>query len=94
MGAYLNMKSLTVTKEYIDSFIKADVTFKHQLVYCPLQRKQVRLRPPGDEITTEQLKYAGEEMADEVLALQCALGNCDPFTFEKLHDFDPDDVKV
>ncbi|KAJ8665103.1 hypothetical protein QAD02_006765 [Eretmocerus hayati] len=89
LGSSLNMKSLTVTKEYRDNFMRALVTFKHQLVYCPLRRKQVRLHSPPPDVTEEQLKYAGTEI-DERLALQLALGNFDPFTKEQLHDFNPD----
>lgn len=87
------MKSLIVSKEYRDNFMKAFVTFKHQLVFCPLQRKQVRLNSPSAEVSEDQLHYAGEEI-DPDKALQLAYGNCDPFTFKKLHDFDPDRKKV
>ncbi|KAL2728661.1 exonuclease 1 [Vespula squamosa] len=89
LGTCLNMKSLTVSKEYKDNFMKAFVTFKHQLVFCPLQRKQVRLNSPSADVSEDQLHYAGEEI-DPDKALQLAYGNCDPFTFKKLHDFDPD----
>lgn len=93
LGSYLNMKTLVVTSEYRDAFIRALITFKHQLVYCPLRRKQVRLHPPGPEITEEQLHFAGDEI-DEDLAYQMALGNCDPFTSRQLHNFDPDRSQV
>ncbi|XP_033332620.2 exonuclease tos isoform X2 [Megalopta genalis] len=89
LGSYLKMKSLVVTKEYRDAFILADITFKHQLVFCPLQRKQVRLNPLSPDITEEQLYYAGVE-TNQADALQLALGNCDPFSLEVLHNFDPD----
>lgn len=90
MPSILNKKNLTVTTEYRDSFINACITFKHQLVFCPLLRKQVRLNPPSDNVTTEQLKYAGEEVEPD-LAFQLALGNVDPITLKKLHDFNPDE---
>ncbi|XP_033215439.1 exonuclease 1 [Belonocnema kinseyi] len=89
IASYLNMKSLVVTKEYRDSFLRAFVTFKHQLVYCPIKRKQVRLYSPPPHVTDEQLRHAGVEL-DEDLAWQLALGNYDPFSLKKLHDFDPD----
>nr|XP_033340207.1 exonuclease 1-like isoform X2 [Megalopta genalis]XP_033340208.1 exonuclease 1-like isoform X2 [Megalopta genalis] len=92
LGSYLKMKSLVVTKEYRDAFILADITFKHQLVFCPLQRKQVRLNPPSPDTTEEQLYYAGVETNPDD-ALQLALGNCDPFSLEVLHNFDPDKVE-
>lgn len=85
------MKNLIVTKEYRDSFMCALVTFKHQLVYCPIRRKQVRLSEPTADVTPEQLYHAGTEV-DHELAFQLALGNCDPFSFKKMHNFDPDQV--
>ncbi|XP_011698856.1 PREDICTED: exonuclease 1 [Wasmannia auropunctata] len=92
IGSVLNMKSLSaVTQEYRDAFILADITFKHQLVFCPLQRRQVRLNPPPADITEDQLRYAGKEL-DEDLALQLALGNCDPATLKAVHDFNPDKI--
>lgn len=90
MPSILNKKNLTVTPEYRDSFINACVTFKHQLVYCPLERKQVRLNPPSDKVTKEQLKFAGEEVEPE-LAFQLALGNVDPISMKQLHNFNPDE---
>ncbi|XP_072744580.1 exonuclease 1 [Anoplolepis gracilipes] len=92
IGSVLNMKSLVVTQEYRDAFILADITFKHQLVYCPLQRKQVRLNPPTIDITKDQLQYAGKEV-DVDLALQLALGNCDPSTLKIVHNFNPDKIE-
>ncbi|XP_034196050.1 exonuclease tos isoform X2 [Osmia lignaria lignaria] len=93
LGSYLNMKSLVVTQEYRDAFILADITFKHQLVFCPLQRKQVRLNPPMSDVTEEQLYYAGTETSPDI-ALQLAYGNCDPFTLKMLHNFDPDKTEI
>ncbi|XP_018373535.1 PREDICTED: exonuclease 1-like isoform X2 [Trachymyrmex cornetzi] len=92
LSSVLNMKSLVVTKEYRDAFILAEITFKHQLVFCPLQRKQIRLNPPPANITQDQLQYAGKEL-DEDLALQLALGNCDPATLKMVHDFNPDKIE-
>ncbi|GAB1869700.1 Exonuclease 1 [Camponotus japonicus] len=92
IGSVLNMKSLVVTQEYRDAFILADITFKHQLVFCPLQRKQVRLNPPTTDITKDQLQYAGKEL-DPDLAFQLALGNCDPSTLKIVHNFNPDKIE-
>ncbi|XP_014476434.1 PREDICTED: exonuclease 1 isoform X2 [Dinoponera quadriceps] len=92
IGSVLNMKSLEVTQEYRDAFILADITFKHQLVFCPLRRKQVRLSPPTTDITEDQLRYAGQELNAD-LALQLALGNCDPCTLKMLHNFNPDKIE-
>lgn len=91
MGSILNMKSLIVTQEYKDAFVLADITFKHQLVFCPLQRKQVRLNPPTTDISDDQLQYAGKELNAD-LALQLALGNCDPSTLKIVHNYNPDKI--
>ncbi|XP_015124400.1 exonuclease 1 [Diachasma alloeum] len=88
LSTYIN-KNVIITKEYREAFVRALVTFKHQLVYCPLRRTQVRLNAPPPEVTPEQLYHAGEPV-DEELAYQLALGNCTPFGFKKLNDFDPD----
>ncbi|XP_014235305.1 exonuclease 1 [Trichogramma pretiosum] len=88
LSSSLNMKQLVVTQEYRDGFMRALVTFKHQLVFCPIRRKQVRLYEPTSEVTTEQLVHAGSEV-DPDMAYQLALGNLDPFSFKKMHDFDP-----
>lgn len=91
ISSVLNMKSLVVTQDYRDAFILADITFKHQLVFCPLQRKQVRLNSPPADVTEDQLQYAGKEL-DMDIAFQLALGNCDPATLKMVHDFDPDKI--
>ncbi|XP_011501900.1 PREDICTED: exonuclease 1 [Ceratosolen solmsi marchali] len=92
MPSSLNMKSLVMTDEYREGFMRALVTFKHQLVFCPLRRKQVRLCDPTANVTEEQLQHAGTELENEYLAFELALGNCDPFTCEKMHDYNPDSV--
>lgn len=93
LSSYLNMRSLDVSKEYRDAFIRADVTFKHQLVFCPIKRKQVRLTPVTPDITEEQLHFAGKEMPDD-LAWQLAIGNYDPMTLKMLHDYNPDNFST
>ncbi len=50
-----------LTDEYIEKFIKADKTFKYQVVFDPIQRKRVPLNPYQAEIEeNEDLSYAGE----------------------------------
>ena len=50
MPKTLKMPSLIVTNEYIQKFIRADKTFKYQIVFDPLQKKLVSLHPYGSEI--------------------------------------------
>lgn len=59
MPKVLKMPSLPISKEYIEKFIKADNTFKYQIVFDPLQRKLVSLNQYDDSIVNEDLTYAG-----------------------------------
>lgn len=60
MPKTLKMPSLIITNDYIESFKKADKTFKYQIVFDPLKRKQVSLNPYGAEIVSnEDLTFAG-----------------------------------
>ena len=68
--------TLSVTDDYVESFLRADRTFLYQLVFDPLSRKLVPLTPVPEELSNEDLIYAGMLMADED-AFQLALGNLD-----------------
>lgn len=90
LPAYLNMRQLQVTDDYVENFLKAEATFLHMFVYDPLQRQVVRLTDP--EETGTDLKYcsnAGEFVEDKT-AFQLALGNLNPFTLKMLDNFNPD----
>lgn len=94
LPSYLNMRQIVVTDEYREEFMIALATFKHQIVYNPLERKLVRLTDPeltGTKI--EHCKNAGE-FFDEETAFQLALGNLDPFTLKKLDDWHPDSIPL
>jgi len=80
----LNMKKLTVPKEYIKKFIEAENVFNHQLVYCPKEKKLRPFTDYNENHVKEKLKYAGE-YCDSDLALNSALGNVD---FKTLEIFD------
>uniref|UniRef100_A0A182UW22 Exonuclease 1 n=1 Tax=Anopheles merus TaxID=30066 RepID=A0A182UW22_ANOME len=92
--AYLNMRQLSVTEEYKDEFLKADATFKHMVVYDPVQRRQTRLVDPDDEGTPEQYCCNAGKFLDEKVAFQLAVGNLDPFSLRKMDDWHPDEVDV
>lgn len=60
MSQNLKMPNLIVTQDYIEKFVKADKTFKYQIVFDPLQRKLVSLNEYGVEVSeNEDLSYAG-----------------------------------
>lgn len=88
---YLKMKQLEVTEEYIQEFLKAEATFKHMYVYNPLERRMERLHDLEEFGTDEKYcSNAGTLLDDHEKAFQLALGNLNPFTLEKLHDWHPD----
>lgn len=88
----LNMPQLEVSSEYRDSFVKAELTFLHQLVYDPIKRKLVPLKPYPAEIEASTLPFAGEYLKDDV-AFQLALGNLNVETLAKMDDYSPDTAK-
>uniref|UniRef100_A0A182K160 Exonuclease 1 n=1 Tax=Anopheles christyi TaxID=43041 RepID=A0A182K160_9DIPT len=89
--AYLNMRQLSVTEEYKEDFLKADATFKHMVVYDPVQRRQTRLQDPDDEGTPDQYCCNAGKFLDEAIAFQLAVGNLDPFSLRKMDDWHPDE---
>lgn len=90
--AYLNMRHLEVTPEYKLNFLKANATFMHMFVYDPRIRKMVRLTEPS-ECDVELCSNAGS-MLDDKTAFQLALGNLDPFTLNKLDNWDPEQPSI
>ena len=78
------MWTLVITDEYRENFVKADKTFRYQLVYDPIQRKQV----PLNEVESSD-DIVGKMLDDET-AFQLAIGNLDPMTLRKMDDYHPD----
>ncbi|OQR79983.1 exonuclease 1-like [Tropilaelaps mercedesae] len=74
MPVYLNMPTLTVTQEYIDSFVKADNTFLYQVVFCPDTKKLCPLNPYPAGVCGDDMPYAGTYY-DSKLVIDIALGN-------------------
>ena len=80
-----------ISKEYETEFLKAELTFQHQRVYCPIEKRVVSLHPlPEDikfnmEIETnekfEDLSFLGP-MIEENLAREIAEGRVNPITFK------------
>ncbi|KAG4073786.1 hypothetical protein HA402_001010 [Bradysia odoriphaga] len=85
--AYLNKRLLEVTPEYKLNFLRANATFKHMFVYDPRIRRMVRLTEPSER-DIELCCNAGSPMDDKT-AFQLAIGNLDPFTLEKLDNWEP-----
>ncbi|CAI4222247.1 unnamed protein product [Auanema sp. JU1783] len=71
--SYLKMPKLVVTSSFVQDFIKAELTFLHQIVFDPRQRKQRPLSSYGNE-TCENLHFAGS-IAEDFDAVRHSLGN-------------------
>lgn len=89
--AYLNMRQLEVSDEYKSQFLKADATFKHMVVYDPLERKQTRLNEPEVMGTDPELCCNAGDFLDDETAFEMALGNLNPFSMKRLDNWHPDD---
>ncbi|EUB59094.1 Exonuclease [Echinococcus granulosus] len=88
--------------------MRAERTFRLQVVFDPKTRKRLRLSEPTiDDIKEERLallnadlsddvlfSYAGEDAMDSELAFAIAVGNVDFETGEKVDTFNPDHFKV
>ena len=97
-------------EEYIIGFKRAHLAFLHQIVYDPIQRKQVPLNPLSDDVDHEHLKFSGEYVIEIELekkkrislircdhtsmAFQHAIGNLNVKTKCLVDHFDPDKWKV
>uniref|UniRef100_A0A336LMH7 Exonuclease 1 n=1 Tax=Culicoides sonorensis TaxID=179676 RepID=A0A336LMH7_CULSO len=87
---YLGLRQVVVTEEYKEGFLKAEATFQYMIVYDPRNRKLTRLNELQEGLDENLLTNSGE-FFDEDLAYQLALGNIDPMSLKKLHDWDPDE---
>ncbi|ENN81118.1 hypothetical protein YQE_02486, partial [Dendroctonus ponderosae] len=89
---YLNMKHLVITEEYKRSVLIANATFLHQVVFDPYKKKLVHLTDPEVKGTNlSHLVNAGDKFDDEK-AFEVALGNLDPYSFEKYDDWTPSEL--
>lgn len=91
---YLNMRQLTITEEYKINVMKARATFLHMVVFDPRQRKQVRLNDIEELGTDVEHCCNAGEIVDDKIALDLAVGNLNPFTFKKLDNWHPNQVRI
>uniref|UniRef100_A0A1A9UDX7 Exonuclease 1 n=1 Tax=Glossina austeni TaxID=7395 RepID=A0A1A9UDX7_GLOAU len=87
---YLNMKKLEVNEEYIDSFLKAEATFRHMFIYNPFARRMQRLNDLEDFNSSESYCVNAGSLLDDEKAFQLALGNLNPFTLEQIDYWKPE----
>lgn len=89
----LNMKKLTVPKEYIKKFVEAENVFNHQLIFCPKDKKLKPFTDYSENQVKEQLTHAGCYF-EENLALNLAIGNVCFKTMEIMDDTMLDKVET
>lgn len=85
LPTHLNMSQLSVTPEYRDKFVEADLVFKHQPVFDPFKRKIVPLTDPPEDVSLSDLWV----LRPDDQAEQLALGNLNPFSLKKMDDWHP-----
>lgn len=91
---YLNMRHLSITDQYKESFMLADATFRHQTVFDPYEKKLVPLTDPAVHGTNPiYCKNAGHIFEDD-LAYQVAIGNLHPSNHKVLNDWSPTKSKL
>ncbi|KAL5108795.1 Exonuclease 1 [Taenia crassiceps] len=95
-------------EDTIRAAMRAERTFRLQVVFDPRTRRRLRLSEPTiDDIKEERLalldadmsdsglfSYAGEDTLDSELAFAIAVGNVDFETGKKVDTFNPDNFKV
>ena len=72
-----------VPPEYLQNFRKAELTFLHQRVFCPLENKLVMITDFGACAEPEDFAFIGKEV-DNVLACGVANGDLHPMTKEPI----------
>ncbi|XP_054169121.1 exonuclease 1-like [Oppia nitens] len=97
---YLKMtKKVKVSQQYVNDFIRADNTFRYQLVFCPKLRQLVPLTPYENNITANELSYAGIHFNEDLgndFAFQYAIGNVDTKTLDIIdsYNFEPNEDSI
>lgn len=93
LPSYLKMPALSVSSQYIEDFLKAENTFRHQLVFCPIRNELVPLNPYDPSVDPADMTYAGQQLPREQ-AFDIALGNIDVNTGQKIDSYYPKDGKI
>lgn len=66
-------------RAYLEEFLRAELTFHHQIVYDVKNKKERHLKDPAGNIN---LSFLGELKPDHI-AIQIARGDLNPKTLEK-----------
>ena len=73
-----------VPMDYLKKFYRAELTFLHQRVFCPLKKDVVMMAELGKEAQPEDFSFIGHEVAQEV-AIGVAQGDLDPMTKQPIY---------
>ena len=68
-----------VPTDYLKKFYRAELTFLHQRVFCPLKKDVVMMAELGKEAQSEDFSFIGHEVSQDV-AIRVAQGELDPMT--------------
>ncbi|KAI1959874.1 Rad2 nuclease [Ophidiomyces ophidiicola] len=71
-----------VPPNYMDHFDRAELTFLHQRVFCPTERKLVPLNPLPDNLEGN-IAFIGDDIEADI-AIRIAYGDLDPITKEPI----------
>ncbi|KAH6924841.1 hypothetical protein HPB50_025718 [Hyalomma asiaticum] len=93
LPSYLKMPALCVDDEYVENFLRAENTFRHQLVFCPIRNDLVPLNPYDPSVDPTDMTYAGQQLPREQ-AFDIAVGNIDVNTGQKIDNYYPKDGKI
>lgn len=69
---------------YLEAFHKAELTFLHQRVYCPLKKEVVMMNDLQADAQPEDFSFIGG-MVEQEIAIAVAKGELDPMTKQPLH---------
>ncbi|EEQ91394.1 exonuclease 1 [Blastomyces dermatitidis ER-3] len=73
-----------VPPQYLEDFKRAELTFLHQLVFCPLARKLVTLSPLPEHTSLDSMPFVGAYIEPDT-AIGVACGDLDPITKEPIN---------
>ena len=73
-----------VPTDYLKKFYRAELTFLHQRVYCPVKRDVVMMAELEIEAQPEDFSFIGHEVAQDI-AIRVAQGDLDPMTKQPIY---------
>ena len=69
---------------YLEKFHKAELTFLHQRVFCPVKKKVVMMTEVSGEASSVNMSFIGADM-EQKIAIGVAKGDLDPMTKQPIH---------